>query len=692
MASQQVLSLVISAIDKASGVLGRVSGAVKGLGGSADQSAVKQDNLGNIISTSMLKAQIAISGVQSAYGKLTSAITEASQIELENLNAASGLEQLVGDYDKAAKMVGRISKELAVVAGPLPGNTGDYVNLFTGITDDIGNAFKGTDGRIADLDAYEKTIKSISTSFGAISATGGKGIQNMQLALTRYFSGATLKEVMNIDSFGANPRLRTALEEAVKKSGKDLQDMTDAERVKLLEQVGSSIITPEYLARAQNTLASTWQTFVSGLFDSRSGLFGVLKDLDNQMEGDQTVYESAKATVNALIGNDGMFAQISGIFSGLGLTTDPMVQLKKGIDRLNGFLNSVSKFLNGVKSDIAAGGFSFDGGNLAGEFGARLGQLANQGIAYLSQIDLSAAMGQAGAMLAQGFNFLAGAALSFLSTVDLPTFLGVLVSGLFRGIYGLFANLSWQTYAVIAGGFLVAALVPGVLTFAGGLVATFLGGTVGLPLLLVAAAAFAIGSLAKVVIDNWSTISAMAGDLFGSIGQALKGAIELALGVVTMNGGLIVSGLSNLFQGVTGWLDKARDTWATLTGGKTSGEQRAESSYAAADEWYKSAYQKKFGTMPTDTVLAKFNGHIPNASGGLLGAAARESAAMPTGSQVVVANDSEYILKPTGRSASPGGGNTYNFYVNGDNAKAIAQQVLGIIQQQFDDEVSAQLA
>lgn len=64
---------------------------------------------------------------------------------------------------------------------------------------------------------------------------------------------------------------------------------------------------------------------------------------------------------------------------------------------------------------------------------------------------------------------------------------------------------------------------------------------------------------------------------------------------------------------------------------------------------------------------------------------------MPSGAQVVVANDREFILKPTGKSASSGG-NSFNFYINGSNAREIANEVMALIQQSFEAEMNTQLA
>jgi hypothetical protein len=93
-------------------------------------------------------------------------------------------------------------------------------------------------------------------------------------------------------------------------------------------------------------------------------------------------------------------------------------------------------------------------------------------------------------------------------------------------------------------------------------------------------------------------------------------------------------------------------------------------------------------------VGAMFNGHVPNAAGGLMDAARRESAAMPRNAQVVVANNKEYILQPRGTTSVGRGGNTFQISINGANHSPaeIAQLVLEAIEQTFTDEQTGQLA
>jgi hypothetical protein len=722
MASSQTLSLVVQAIDRASGVLGKIGGSIRGLGKEANDAIAKTENLSNAIAWGMAKSQLAISGVTQAYNKMTSAFQEASAIELENLSTAGGLEEMLGGFDKAAQFVDSINGSLAKSAAALPGATKDYTAIARTISDDVAAAFKGADGKIADKDKFQKTLESISTSYAAMAATNNISAGNMQLFMMKALGGtASQAELMQIDALQKNPQLRTKLEEAMKAEGvKALKDLSTEKRIKLIEEVGRKVITPEFLKRSQDTVEGMWQSFVSGLFDPMGGVFGIMRDLDPNVDGQQTAFNEIKKTMALLIGSDGMLAQVGGIMEALGLSVDPMRVLQQATQRLNQFLTRVSQILGAFKGDISAGAIPINPQSIAREIGYRLGGLFNQGMKVLAGIDINSALGAAGAAIAGGLNFLSTAIISLLSSVDygqVAGFVGSLVTGIFKGLLLLLGGLNWQSYALIGGGLLVAAIVPGIVTFAGGLVATFLAGTVGLPVLLVAAAAFAIAALVKSIIDNWTSISAMIQEAFTGIGQAFGAVMQVVIGVVTLNGGMIRDGLTSLFEAVSGWIQSAKDTWATLTGGQTSGEQKADAAYDAANARFEAAKAAKAtktapiaapGAAPAGpTVPAAFNGHIPNAAmglipsafsgkvgnyaGGLVGAATAEAKAMPTGAQVVVANSKEFILKPTGKTSGGGASITNYFTIVTSDARAAAQEVMAILQQQFEAELATQL-
>lgn len=92
-----------------------------------------------------------------------------------------------------------------------------------------------------------------------------------------------------------------------------------------------------------------------------------------------------------------------------------------------------------------------------------------------------------------------------------------------------------------------------------------------------------------------------------------------------------------------------------------------------------------------------YNGHIPTAANGLLGALATESRNMPSGASPVIANSSEFVLTPAqmsrmmqgsasvGASSASPGVFAPVFNITGSNASEIAAQVMQILESQFQE-------
>jgi hypothetical protein len=167
---------------------------------------------------------------------------------------------------------------------------------------------------------------------------------------------------------------------------------------------------------------------------------------------------------------------------------------------------------------------------------------------------------------------------------------------------------------------------------------------------------------------------------------------------------LAEQGMQNLVDGVLGWINQARDTWAIITNGETTAEKR---NLANTDRFTR---QIEAGggrvnadgsvTGPTPNGAA---GYIPNAASGFMGlrtAAARERRAMPAGSGVLVAITSETVLTREqagavgGALANRGGGVniTNTFQISGaGNPENVAAEVMRLLQIQLDEHLQGSL-
>ncbi len=729
MATSQILSLVISAIDRASGILGKVQGGLRGLGNAAEQSRGSSESLSNAIAFGMAKAEIALSLVNQGYAKLQGMVGESAKLQLENMSAAQTFAAVAGkSYEEGSEFIDRMNTSLAKSAAALPGATKDYTTLGRTIQDNLIDAFKGADGKLNDMKGFEGALIGISESYGVLSAASNVPIGNTALGLTKALGGASVAELRQIQAFEQNPALLNEIEKRLQKVGaKTLKDLDAKARVALIKEVGEKFVDGDFKKRAAQTFDGLWQSFMSTLFDPMTGLFGLSRDLDDKAKGTQSAFTSLNTLLNSLIGGGGLMEQVSGILQSLGLTADPMRMLRDGIDRINQLVVFVNGFLGGIRVGLGEGYgdfgelltsklrlvradiltyfsnfFAFDVnsfGAIAQNLGYQLSRALNEGIAFLNGIDYGAVLSNVGTTIAQSINILFAGLFGFLAGLDYGAIAGLasnLAGGLFKGLSAFLMNLDWKVYAGLAAAALVAFLVPGVITFATGLVAAFLAATVGLPALLIAAAMFAVAALAKVIYDNWGAITNLVQEGWTLMTTAVGDAWNTVTGKVseffTWIGGLIDQAKQLLMDNP---ISRAVGGTVNAVGGATAAIGGAISNPAQAVAQTASLFNPTGGVISAganlfSNVIPKFDGHIPNAASGLIGAAVAESNAMPSGAQVVVANDKEFILKPTGKSGSSGG-NTFNFTINGSNAQAIAQEVMALIQQTFDAEMNTQL-
>jgi hypothetical protein len=705
--NSQLLSLIIQATDKASGVIAGISTKLAGLGNAAGAAAVKSGNLSDSIASGMIKAQLAVSGLTLGYQKLANAIQEASRIELENLSASSGLADMVGGFEVAEQSINRVNVSLAKAAAALPGSTAGYTQLARNISDDVAAAFKGSDGKIANLPAFEDRVQSIATSYAAMAATTGVATGNMQLFLVKALGGtSSMAELGLIDALQKNAQLRNKLNDGMKALGIDsLKDLSVEKRIEFLDKIGKSVITPEFLKRSQNTVEGMWQSFVSNLFDPMGGIFGVMRDLEPQIEGQQTAFESIKKTIALVIGTDGLFEQIGGIMAALGLSVDPMRVLRDGADRLNSFLQGIKTFLQGIRTGIGEGYgdfgellrsrmrllradifgffgriFAFDPKSFT-EIGVTLGQnlaaTINRGMQWLGTIDWSKAFSQVGQWVGGAINVAVKSLTGFLAGIDWSKANNLssgFTQGLIQGILSFLRAIDYGAIAQLAIQVIGSLLIGSMISF-GSIVGTGLTtlATTGGPMLLNGIGAgletlknFVVGAIGESAGMFGSMISGLWSQLGNAVGQGVQ-----ALGAKIMD----------LFSAIAAKIGEAilmvRNNPVSQTIGTVA-----------------SAVTNPIGTAANmiDSVMPKFAGHIPNAANGLVAAANAEAKAMPSGARLVMANDSETII-PRGKALSGGrGGNTFNFNITGDNPDAIANKVMTKIQQAFEAELNAQLA
>lgn len=727
------LFLRISAQDATGGVFAKLAGQINNdLTGNITRGVFQANLLTQGFNTLANQAQRAVGAIQQGIG-------QATNIQLEQINAATTFASLTGKkYEEAVIVIENLNNRLAKSAASLPGATQDYKALATTIQDNVLEAFKGLNGAV-DLQGYEDTVASISESYGALTAASTKMTGNTALGLTKALSGGSVQELRTIAFFEQNPVILNEIEKRLQELGaKSLRDLDIKARVKLLEDVGKKFITEDFKKQAGESVDGLIQSFKSTLFDPSTGIFGLMKDLDPAKGGTQSAFTAYNDTLKALIGEDGLFGTKGPIAAiGNALNIDELVYLETleltfnkitdGIKDISGFLSGVAKTLEQGASlrDVVMGNLAGIGGKL----GTWLGDLllnASRAIAdamggaadFLSQESIGvaaadilgnvvSALGQVDwASLALNFGQLLRELLiqvgRFLTSIDYGallsttlSILGQLVSGLFEGLFGAVPSIRLDDLPARLGRFL-ASLINQLATALAGLdmtaVMSYLINFAGNLLILMTQA------LSNV---NWAAIMPGLGLLIFLVLKevfkflvAFVGSLDWAQilqAALNIGGGLLNMAIMGLFNALMGEFDRLRIVlthWliAKLYRALDKVEGLKDSVQSAISDLFARIREKIRDVIPfaggqsstpaTSTgggggffrrILGRADGQIPTALDGLLAAFQQESASAPPGARPVIANSSEFILRPdqaqifAAGAAMGGGGKTYNF-------------------------------
>jgi hypothetical protein len=629
--ANQLLQLIFSATDKASGTIDRISNKLSGIGVAAQNAGQDTGGLSNAIAFGMVKAEAAIAVVQQGYGKLQSAITEASGLQLQNMTAAQTFASLTGQsFDQGAEFIDKLTDRLAKSAAALPGATKDFVTLGRAIQDNVVGAFKGADGKLQDMKGFEDTIASISENYGVLAASSGVGIGNASLGLTKALGGASVSELRQIQFFEQNQTILNYLDEQLKKSGaKSLRDLDEKSRVWLLKTAGEKFVTDDLKKRAAKSVDGLYQNFISGVIDPTQGTFGLMRNIAAKGLPKQTAFMAYNEFLDGLIGDNGLFVRFSKLTNALGLTIDPMKVLYDGLKAATSIVQSASTFIQGQLDAFKPGVLKYF------NFGDKLELLFNNVSAIVfSAFDFDG-IGEKAATLVNEFVIkaidLGSQAILGFDYQGATDVIGKGLQFLFNELGSFLANLDPGVYAAAAGALLLSAAVPAIGLFAGTLFAGFLAATAGLPVLLTVAAGFAIASLVKTIIDNFEDIKTVTSYYFDR--------------AVSMVGGIIqgtIDAVGNFFNAI-------KDKIAGAINSVTANPLQSAGSAAVSVVQTVNPLAGAIGTI-TDTVgkiLPKYQGNIPTAATGFLGAIKTETENMPVGASPVIANSSETILTPS---------------------------------------------
>jgi hypothetical protein len=660
--SNQV-TVTISAKDEASKVISRLQKGIEG-------AALKANLLANVIT----------SGVTSAFSALNDKFKESTQLQLNNINATSTFAALTGkSFADSGELVQKLNDNLSEAAAKLPGSTQAYKDIALGISDNLIPAFTDANGAFNE-GAFLEGITDITKGLGVLGAASGVASKDVSKFTAKLLGGSSMSELKQLLFAEANPAFLSLVEKKLDTTGKKLSDLTVKERAEILKAVQAQLITPETIKAASSSVGGLIEGLKSNLFDASSGMFGLMRDLDSKTKGEQSVLNAINDGLDALIGDSGLLSVIGKTLKDLGINFgDPMVFLRDGI---LSFTNKIKSFSNELKAIQTPEDISeLIGKTLVGlirdnlTFSGNLSEVVGKGLADL---------------INNAFNILKGLDYGFIGEITLSA-----IGNFFRGVGSFLANLDSGVYATLAAGILVqVGVLPAITTLASGLLATFVAGTAGMPLLLVAAAGLAITSLAKAIIENWSQISSMISGQFSNVVQAIKSPIILIINLIRGDMDGVKREARNLVQAVKNLVLGPLETLRQgITGQSTAGARQAEKN-RQADE-IKAQYDN--GTINEQEYLrrtkAVWNGANGFNNSSIMQAVARENKQAPSGSSIVIANSSEAILNRQQQAQLLSSlGNKPSLSIGSviinsqaKDAKEIAKDVVKYIHQEFNN-------
>ena len=648
------LALILSAIDRTAGAWNSIQGRMRGFEAVSRGTAVAGKGVGMAVAGGMIAAQAAIGAATFAFSKLQSGFQGAMDSQTSQFSTASGLVGAFGlTFDEATASIDRMTESLVKQAKILPGSAGDYVKLSRAISDDVGAAFVDATGKISDIGGFEKALGSISASVGALGVTSKTDTNNVGLSLSRALGGASRAQLNDLAFFQNNRSFLNLVDKAT--GGMELSDMTVQERVKVIEKVAKQLAgSDEYLKRSGQLLDSKISTLASDLFDADFGLFGLNRDLDPIVKGKQSVLTSIGNTFDKVFGDGGVMGKLGRIFKEISF--DPMLVLSQALDAINRGVDVVLPWLERAASFIDSGGKLSE---LARVVPTWFGGTVDKLFEYGDKVRMSVFNAINKFDFGKFFE-------SFRGVLDnVVGFVSGMINRSFAASRQMFETIDFQKLGE-AFGTLIADLVIAI-----------------------------IDTLARV---NWGQVIVVVAETAWNVLKFVLGTISgITVRIIGALGGLAASAVGGIGSAIQSFF---AGTVAKISNFFAMADHAMREKAAQAVAWIPfvgNDIAAKIAPASPVQGVAKYMGNIPAipASGGLFDAITTEMRNKPSGSSLAIANTSEAII-PAGMMKGLLGGRgatNYNtFNIQSSDPKAVAQEVLAILESLTQSGVNANLA
>ena len=457
------------------------------------------------LNTAFLVLGATIGSVAIAYDRLKDAAGDAAKLQIERVGATNTAMETLGlTTQQAGRYYQGVEKRIAQLGRDLPVSVEQIQQIYRTINDDFTGQLRprgASAQQLADLSVGASARLAILAQQGNVST--GNALAN----ISSFLGGAGIGELRQQTLFQNNPRFFNAIKENLERYGEE-------NRAEVLSRALEQVVTDQQIRALQGTVTAQLSGFMDKLFDPTIGVFSLSRDLDEKMEGYQSVFEEFGTTLDILIGENGIIDAI-GELTGI-VNIDPMLIVRDGVRSLNEFLFGVSNFLNQVQG-------------LSPE---EIGEIVGRGAANF-------------------VDSLMGITLNAIRRIDLGTILslvGAFLRGLGVGLVSFFVNLDLSTYASLL-------LSPFTVVLAENLVG------------MVEEVGDKIKSVFRVVIDALSFINPTVG-LVRNVTGAVTGAASPLGGAVDFLGntaGNIFNAVTKFFTGAGGFIPANSGLFDALT-------------------------------------------------------------------------------------------------------------------------------
>ena len=205
------------------------------------------------------------------------------------------------------------------------------------------------------LDELSKKLVETNTRFSILgqSTPGVTGFQ-IQNAYTSAISG-DLASAVKRQEFFRNSGFGDVIRQVAIDQGIELAQASQTQQIEIFEEALKRRVGDDLINRAQDeSIEAQMSAFHDRLFAQRTGIFGIQRDLDPNIEGNQSLFSEVAQTINLIFGDNGLFASLGKAFGGQGI--DLLAMIRDGVRFINSILlgiNRLLQFLGTVREFIA---------------------------------------------------------------------------------------------------------------------------------------------------------------------------------------------------------------------------------------------------------------------------------------------------------------------------------------------------